>query len=367
MNNLNINTQNLPKLIAQIEDASHSLHHENGLYSASKGEHYVSYCWLRDLYFQTLDIERTLYLQSWTTFLDFLVKCESKYSKLSSIVKHGRDALPLHIRWGTECNDEVESEWGMLQADAWGMALMAIAKEADYFLSIPKYRAVVGLFIETIHSYEYWTMRSCDAWEEGHEHRLSGIACCTSGVYDIAPYFPELSDKTDEMLKESKWIIADFGSNETVTREVDMAQLYAVSFAVPRGIMSGQQGYDIISKVEFHLLRRNGVIRYEEDTFYNINSTITRDRYNGVFNPQKEGMLKGGEASWTMGLPALIMARQACGLSVPLEYYESMLRITKMMKGEIPELFYADTDIHNDNEVLGWSCNLYKIVLSQLL
>jgi len=359
--------QSLQQLVNKIEKASASLRHDNGLYSASAGEHYVSYTWCRDLFMQTLDIPKKDYLQSWTTFLDFAVKCENKYNKFSTIIKEGKSAEPFHIRWCAKTNDEIEPEWGMMQMDAWGMMLMAIAKEGDTLLQNPEYKNVVKLMLQALNSYEYWNSEDCGAWEENHEHRQSSIACAASGVYDIAPYYPELSEMTDKMIEESKWIIEDFGTNETPTRSADLAQLHGVWFGVPRKVMSLKQGKKIIRNIEKNLLRRNGVARYKRDEFYNINLRLTLDKYNGVFNPQAEGKIMGGEAEWVFGFPTLTLARKSCGMEVPEYYIKRMKDIALHNNGVIPELYYAKTNICNDNRPLGWSCNLFRIVMTEYL
>jgi phosphorylase kinase alpha/beta subunit len=351
-------------IISKINDASASLRNSNGLYSASAGEHYVECVWLRDLFMQTLALPHDEYITSWKTFLDYLVLCENKYNKFTNLINEPIHADEFHIRWGVKCNDEYEKIWGHKQFDAWGMALIAIAKEGDILLDNKEYKSVVKFFVESLISQEFWKTKECGAWEENHEIRQSSIACAASGLSDILPYYPELFTLIKNAIDFSTSVIKDFGTNETETRSVDLAQLHGVWLGVPRGIMSISQGSNIISNIESNLIRDYGIIRYKGDEYYNINSRITLDKYNGVFNGQSENTLENNEAEWTLGFPTLIFAYNACHLTPPTCHLKKIEHIAHENNGVIPELYYSGTNISNLNKPLGWACNLFKIVLN---
>jgi len=312
---------------------------------------------------QTLDIEKDQYLESWETFLDYLVLCEKKYGKFSYLIEMPDEAEEFHIRWGVSGNDECEREWGHRQFDAWGMALIAISKEADVLLGNDKYRHIVGLFVEALIAQRFWETSDCGAWEENHEIRQSSIACAASGLVDIEKHYPELASQINHAVNKSITVIREFGTNETEHRNADLAQLHGVWFGVPRRVMSRTQGNAIIKNIESKLVRENGVIRYENDEYYNINSRVTLYTYRGLFNAQAEGKLNGNEAEWTLGFPTLILAYAACGMQPPKHYLNKMKTIAGSNNGVIPELYYSGTNICNLNKPLGWACNLFKIVL----
>lgn len=353
------------ELLNKIKQAGEDLRHDNGLYSASAGEHYRPYVWLRDLYMQTLNLPRDKYLQSWTSFLEYLVKTENETNKFKNIIEKGSKADPLHIRWSTLTNSEIEPEWGHLQFDAWGMSMIAIAKEADYFFKNENYYNIIKSVIESVISYKVWEMADTGAWEENHEVRQSSIACIAAGLYDLRPYFPDLKDKMDFAIHLCSEKVFKLWTNETDTRNCDLAQTHAILTCYPRNLISRDQAIAIISKIEKNLLRKNGVIRYKNDLYYNINCSTTLEKYDGLYHKHLDGQYTGGEAEWVFGLPKLIFCREILGLSENQDLYDNLLRIAIETDGKIPELYYANTNIHNDNTPLGWACNLTYLALKR--
>ena len=70
---------------SKLYEVNRSLRLDNGLYVASRGEHYEKYCWLRDIFYQSLpnlknDYEK--FTQTYRIFLDFLHKYEWKMDNL---------------------------------------------------------------------------------------------------------------------------------------------------------------------------------------------------------------------------------------------------------------------------------------------
>ena len=56
--------------------------------------------------------------------------------------------------------------------------------------------------------------------------------------------------------------------NETTTRQCDLAQLFLI---YPMNLLTGPQKQIILNNIEKNLLRENGVIRYLDDIYYNVN------------------------------------------------------------------------------------------------
>ncbi len=350
-------------LLLKIKQAGDNLRHDNGLYSASEGEHYRPYVWLRDLYMQTLNLPRDEYLQSWESFLNYLVDTEKTSQKFTNIISKGKESDPLHIRWSTLSNSEIEPEWGHLQFDAWGMSMIAIAKEGDLFFKNDEFRKVIKLMISSVIAYRVWEMPDTGAWEENHEIRQSSIACIAAGLYDLRPYFEEIQNDIDFAIHLCSEKVFKLGTNETNTRKCDLAQTHAILTCLPRNLMKREQALAILNNIEKKLLRENGVIRYENDLYYNIHCETTLTKYNGLYHKQFEGQYEGGEAEWVFGLPKLILCRKLLGLSDSSMLYDRLIKIATETEGRIPELYYANTNIHNDNTPLGWACNLTYLTL----
>lgn len=99
----------------------------------------------------------------------------------------------------------------------------------------------------------------------------------------------------------------------------------------------------IISNIENHLLKENGVIRYLGDSYFN----------------------RDGEAEWSMGIAYLGIIYYKRGDITKAKYMYNKILATS---GDynIPELYYYKTNIKNVNSPLGWSIAL-TIELAHLL
>ena len=123
---------------------------------------------------------------------------------------------------------------------------------------------------------------------------------------------------------------------ESKTKDIDLALL---SLIYPYNVATKEQAKQIIKNVEEKLLREKGVIRYINDHYYN----------------------KNGEAEWTMGLPWLAIVHKILGN--PDKYVEYMQKTQSALnsKGELPELYFANSGEHNENTPLLWSMSLMKV------
>ena len=95
----------------------------------------------------------------------------------------------------------------------------------------------------------------------------------------------------------------------------------------------------ILKNVKKKLERKRGIIRYVGDKYYN----------------------KEGEAEWTMGFPWLAIIYRQLG---DLENYKGYMKKTvdaMNSKNELPELYYSNSEEHNDNSPLGWAQSLYIV------
>jgi len=121
---------------------------------------------------------------------------------------------------------------------------------------------------------------------------------------------------------------------ESKTKETDMALL---SLIYPYNIANAKQRNQILKNVETRLLKEKGVIRYLGDKYY----------------------YRNGEAQWTNGLAWLAIIYKQ--LKNPSKYAFYMRKSVEAMneKGELPELYYANSNEHNENTPLAWSQALF--------
>ena len=101
-------------------------------------------------------------------------------------------------------------------------------------------------------------------------------------------------------------------------------------------VVSEEQKLAILRDVETKLIRKNGVIRNVGDWYYN----------------------RDGEAEWTFGFPWLAIIYKQMGATE--QYLQYLKKTISVMNedGELPELYYAGSDEHNENTPLGWGQSL---------
>lgn len=142
------------------------------------------------------------------------------------------------------------------------------------------------------------------------------------------------------LISKGEEILNKLLPRESETKEVDLALL---SLIYPYNVVSEEQKVMILKNVEQKLVRNKGVIRYKGDKYYNIK----------------------GEAEWTFGFPWLaIIYRQ---MNRPDKYAYYMRKTVEAMneKGELPELYFADSSDHNENSPLGWAQALFLVMMGE--
>ena len=167
-------------------------------------------------------------------------------------------------------------------------------------------------------------------WEEKEELHASSIGACVAGLQKVA----SIVEISQSLIDHGKQALATLLPKESPTRETDLALL---SLIWPYKVVDESMAREILHNVETKLVREKGVIRYEGDVYYNT----------------------GGEAEWTFGLSWLAIIYK----NVPHknQFYLGKARATMNHKGEMPELYYANTTIHNENTPLGWAQSLYIV------
>jgi GH15 family glucan-1,4-alpha-glucosidase len=164
-----------------------------------------------------------------------------------------------------------------------------------------------------------------------------------------------LTDVPQQMIQKGLLAIDELGTNETFSRTEDMAQL---SLIYPHRIYTRNAAYQVLEKIEKRLLRRNGVIRYEGDSYYS-----TREK-EGRHHPPS--FYYGTEAEWCLGLPWLALCYLELGEFSKAAYFVERTEEVMLPDGSLPELYYSGTDEPNPNTPLGWANALYVVAKERL-
>ena len=158
--------------------------------------------------------------------------------------------------------------------------------------------------------------------------------------YKVEFRLGKIADVPSELIEKGMDSLNKLLPRESKAKDVDMALL---SLIYPYNIASNKQKEQILANVEKKLLRARGIIRYAGDKYYN----------------------KNGEAEWTMGLPWMAIVYRKTGRNGKYKFF--MRKTFEAINGnhELPELYFANSDAHNENSPLGWSQSLLLVMLSE--
>jgi phosphorylase kinase alpha/beta subunit len=324
---------------AQILD---SLRYSNGLFAASRHDVGTGYnvAWIRDNVYAAIGMEtvsKTKAVAAFHTLLDIFLKHEYK---IDWAIKESPDSSfkYIHARYHPETLEEFHEEWGNKQHDAVGAFLFKVGELERKGIKVLRNRhdkRVIKKLVQYLESIEYWHNPDNGMWEENEEVHASSIGACLAGLEQIKHivYVPKhLIDKGRDALNRLL-------PCESETKNVDLALL---SLIYPYNIVTPEQAKHIVENVEEMLVRNKGVIRYTGDKYYDAN----------------------GEAEWTFGFPWLaIIFKQ---MKMPHKYAFYMRKTVEAMndKGELPELYYANSNYYNANCPLGWAQAMLLVALS---
>lgn len=344
---------------------NNSLRLENGLYVASSGQHYVNFCWWRDIYYQSLPTFKKspeLYIQTYQTFLDYLIKYEYKMDHLIKNPHDYNNHTSLHPRIYSDLS-EITPDWGNKQSDAIFLMLFGIGTGLDKKLKIfrtTKDNQVIQKCIEMYEALGYWDLKGSDSWEEYedvHSHAL-GAALAALGKLKKHGF-----DVDVEKIEKCQTAFDNLLPRETIYRDCDLAQLQLI---YPLDIVTDEQREEILDNIEKNLLRSNGVARYEGDSYYNLASEHSFNAHKSLYYPTIKNQCIGNELEWSFGLAYLSIIYKKMGYElVSKKYLDSILE----RAGDdlmIPEGYYSKTNIKNENTPLGWSVAMTIIAIEQL-
>ena len=340
------------QLIEEHLDILRGLQYESGLFAASKKGENIGYdkAWLRDNFYECLGFEAVedfdTVQRTYRALLDIFKKHEYKIDYAVE-KKPEHTYQHIHARFNPETFDEYWEEWGNKQNDSVGCILYKLGQleelKEGFIIESEDDRRVVQKLVWYLKSLEYWHDADSGMWEEDTEIHASSVGACVAGL-KMARHIQGI-EVPDELLAHGEAALRALLPRESERKSVDLALL---SLIWPYAVTTKEETTAIIENVEYHLLRRRGVIRYKGDRYYNANP-------DGVSE----------EAEWTFGLSWLAIIHHKLRNFDKAREYLKKAKETVTPAG-IPELYYSNTDRGNDNTPLGWSESLFIVALRTL-
>ncbi|MBI2550115.1 glycoside hydrolase family 15 [Candidatus Woesearchaeota archaeon] len=321
------------------------LQHPTGLFSASRKDIKTGYnlCWIRDTVYASLGFEAVKNTAAvkkiYHALLDLFLKHENK---IGWMISQPHPKVPfryIHARYDPVEMCEVWEEWGNKQNDAIGAVLFKIGELENKGMKIIRgsndLRILQKLvnYLEAIH---YWHDKDNGMWEEKEEVHASSVGACVAGLRAIAKV--DGSSVPQQLIENGEKVLQQLLPKESETKEADLALL---SLIYPYNIVSPQQRKIILKSIEDKLVRSKGVIRYLGDKYYN----------------------NGSEAEWTFGFPWLAIIYKQLNNPEKYAYFTRKTLEAMNEKGEMPELYYGNTDKHNENTPLAWGQSLCIVAM----
>lgn len=314
----------------------------NGLFVASE---YYSHSWHRDNMMCNLAYLNNYpdkYTQTIHTTLDLLKKFESKYTKLSSVLKYGitENNYLLHAKFDINTMDEIPNlQWNNAQWDNQSLILINIAygiKEGLNIIRDDSDRKIIQLLIDYTIKIGY--NPNASSWEEEDQQRTSSTALTVKALELIKECGFNVPQ---QYIFEGYSLLGKLALKEHDYKDSDLMLLYLPTFDIVDKITT----CNIIEKVERDLLRESGVIRYRGDYYYNKD---------------------GKEMEWSFGLSYLSICYNKLGVTSMAKFYIDKI-IELYPDAKIPEGVYGGTNIKNDNDILAWAIAVQIQAIDMLL
>jgi GH15 family glucan-1,4-alpha-glucosidase len=323
----------------------------SGLFLASPKEVTTGYdkAWLRDNFYECLAFE---YLGDWKivhdtyrSILNIFLKHEDKID--AAIANKPSNSYEyIHPRYNPKTFDEFWEEWGNKQHDAVGAILFRIGEleqhEGMSIIETVDDKRIIQKLVEYLRSIEYWMDPDNGMWEEAEEVHASSVGACVAGLKKIAEL--EFIHVDPELIQRGEEVLRKILPRESEKKFVDLALL---SLIFPYNIVTPGERDKILENVEYHLVKDLGVIRYKNDLYYN------KDQVDGMSQ----------EAEWTFGLSWLAIIYERLDNKPKAEEYMQKAMATVDHVGDIPELYFSHSEIHNENSPLGWSESMFVVAL----
>ena len=320
------------------------MQYPSGLFAASNPNVKTGYnlSWIRDNVYTLIGLESAqkynLVRKTLRALLEILLKHENKIDwAIKEKPKHAYQYI--HARYNPNSMEEIWESWGNKQNDAIGALLFKIGDLEENGIKIIRNEndlRIIQKLVNYLESIEYWHDKDNGMWEENEEIHASSIGACVAGLKKIR----KIVHVKNELIKIGQEELNKLLPRESETKEVDLALL---SLIYPYNITTKEQRNLILKNVEDKLLRDKGVLRYLGDQYY----------------------FRNGEAQWTMGLPWLAIIYKKLNMPDKYAFYSRKTLEAMNERGELPELYYADSNEHNENCPLAWSQALFVASLEE--
>lgn len=339
------------KLLNHHLTSLEKLQQRSGLFLASPQSVNTGYdkAWLRDNFYECLAFEYVGRLdivhKTYRALLDIFLKHEPKID--AAIAKKPENGFEyIHPRYHPDTFDEFWEEWGFKQHDAIGAILFKIGELAQH----PQYtlietaddKRIVQKLVHYLASIEYWQDPDNGVWEENLEIHASSVGACVAGLKKVAEL--DYIEVPAGLIERGEEVLHHLLPRESQQKFADLAEL---SLIYPYEVVTPEERDKILENIEYHLVKDLGVIRYKGDYYYN------RDEIDG----------RSQEAEWTFGLSWLAIIYERLGNKPKAEEYFQKAMATIDSVGDIPELYYSNSEHHNENSPLGWSESMFIVAL----
>lgn len=345
-------TSKLPvkRLINQHLKILKNLQYKSGLFAASNKHSKTGYnkSWLRDNFYECLAFEVindwVVVKKTYRALLNIFLKHEYKLDYAIMHKPQFRHEY-IHARFNPETFDEFWEEWGNKQNDSIGAILYAIGVlEINKGITILETKddiRIVNKLVKYLAGIEYWHDEDSGMWEENEEVHASSVGACVAGLKKVAKI--KTIEVPSILIKKGETTLQKLLPRESKHKFVDLSLL---SLIWPYAVITKTETEEILKNVEYLLVRRKGAIRYKNDYYYNKND----DGYSE-------------EAEWTFGFSWLSIIFDKLGDAKKAKLYMKKALATVNSNGEVPELYYSNSDKYNKNSPLGWSESLFIVAL----
>lgn len=329
------------KILKQHIHTLKDLQYKSGLFAASSKKVNTGYdkSWLRDNFYEALPFyilkDYDTVKRTYRAILDLFLKHEYKIDHaIRQKPTHRHEYI--HARFHPETFDEFWEEWGNKQNDSIGAILFMVGHLEENNVHVLENKndfRIIQKLVDYLITLEYWKDPDSGMWEENEEIHASSIGSCIAGLKSVKKI--RAIDVPQEVIRKGQIALKNLLPRESKQKFVDLSLL---SLIYPYNVVSQKQEEEILKNVEYHLVKRKGVIRYKGDYYYNKNP----DGYSE-------------EAEWTFGFSWLAIIYELLGDAKKAKKYEALAIDTINSKDEVPELYYSNSDKYNENSPLGWS------------
>lgn len=338
----------------------------SGLFMASRFDVSTGYnkAWLRDNFYTCLAFEEIEEWETvkriWKAILGIFLKHKNK---INWAVKNKpyETYQYIHARYHPETFEEFWEEWGNKQNDAIGAILFKIGdleQKEIKIIETEEEKEILQILIDYLGSIEYWRDPDNGVWEEYEEVHASSVGACVAGLKSMAK--TGLVQIPVRLLENGEKSLKELLPRESKSKFVDLALL---SLIYPFDVVSENVARGIMRKIEYHLEKNRGIIRYKNDKYYNKNEDGFSEEAEWCFGFPWLSIIysKFDTSSFTSHSPLPNAGEGKTDAEKAREYLDKSFKT--ICNGQIPELYYSDSDKPNENIPLGWAESLFVIAL----